>query len=243
MSLLSALGRHRGRLRANEIWKRLDEGNDQEMKHQSLRNAQHLTTSAGSAAEATTAEYILRRAAFGRLKGGLLVATLFGAMLLSGCSSSGGDKDGALGEGGLGGNLSDQNIESEQSRFRDGNIPSASEGGKFPDVHFDYDSSVVQQADYEIVRQNTKALVQDSSLHAEIEGHCDKRGTAEYNLALGEERAKAVAALMVGFGAKPEQLSTISYGEEIPVDPRDSDDAYAKNRRAHFAIYRKSASK
>ncbi len=178
-----------------------------------------------------------------QIKGLVVAAVLAGGLMLSGCSKSSSDKDGALGEGGLGGNLSDQDIGTETGRFQDGNIPSASEGGKFPDVHFDYDSSVVRQDEYEIVKQNTKALVQDSSLHAEIEGHCDKRGTAEYNLALGEERAKAVAALMVSFGAKPEQLSTISYGEEIPVDPRDSDDAYAKNRRAHFAIYRKNASR
>ena len=106
-------------------------------------------------------------------------------------------------------------------------------------MHFDYDSAVVRQEDYSVVQNNAKLLQGDTSLQMELEGHCDKRGTAEYNLALGEERAKAVAALLVSYGARPEQLSTISYGEEIPLDPRDADDAYAKNRRVHVAVYRR----
>ena len=109
-------------------------------------------------------------------------------------------------------------------------------------MHFDYDSAVVRQEDYATVQNNAKMLASDPSLQMELEGHCDKRGTAEYNLALGEERAKAVAAILVNYGARADQLSTISYGEEIPLDPRDADDAYAKNRRVHFAVYRKKAS-
>lgn len=156
------------------------------------------------------------------------------------CSSSSKGKNNGLDENGVG--ISDQDLALDKNRYGTGNIPVASEGGnQFPDVHFDYDSAVVQQADYEIVRSNAKLLSSDPSMQMELEGHCDKRGTAEYNLALGEERAKAVAALLVSFGARADQLSTISYGEEIPLDPRDADDAYAKNRRVHFAVYRKKA--
>ncbi|MCL4139935.1 UNVERIFIED_CONTAM: hypothetical protein GTU68_015996 [Idotea baltica] len=103
---------------------------------------------------------------------------------------------------------------------------------------FEYDSAAVKSEYHELIRQNAAVLQNDQSLHAEIEGHCDKRGTNEYNIALGEERAKAVASLMVSFGTNPTQISTISYGEEIPIDPAEDDAAYSKNRRAHFALYR-----
>ena len=172
----------------------------------------------------------------------LLAATLT-LTTLSACSSSsksknnnGVDEDAST--------LNDQDLSLDSNnkngtRFQGGNIPVATEGGSFPDIFFDYDSAVVRQEDRAIVESNAKLLSGDRSLQMEIEGHCDKRGTAEYNLALGEERAKAVAALMVSFGASADQLSTISYGEEIPLDPADSDAAYAKNRRAHFAVFRK----
>lgn len=156
------------------------------------------------------------------------------------CSSSSKNKDSDL--DGVGG-VSDQDLALDKNRFGSGNIPKAIEGTTFPDIHFDYDSSAIKDEDREIVRSNAKLLAADSSINMEVEGHCDKRGTAEYNLALGEERAKAVAALLVSFGAKSEQLSTISYGEEIPLDPADSESAYAQNRRVHFAAFRKGEKK
>ncbi len=162
-------------------------------------------------------------------------------LAVSACSSSSKGKNNGLDENAVG--ISDQDLALDKNRYAGGNIPLPSEGGQqFPDVHFDYDSAVVRQEDYEIVRTNAKMLTSDPTLQMELEGHCDKRGTAEYNLALGEERAKAVAAMLVNYGARPEQLSTISYGEEIPLDPRDADDAYGKNRRVHFAVYRKKSS-
>lgn len=161
-------------------------------------------------------------------------------IVAAGCSSSGSTKENGLE---LGTGVTDQTLTTDQARFGEGNIPGAAQGSSaFPDVHFDYDSPTVRQDDYEAVRQSAQSLQADPTLHAELEGHCDKRGTAEYNLALGEERAKAVAALLVSFGVRSEQLSTISYGEEIPVDPGDNESAFAKNRRVHFAVYRKNAS-
>ena len=154
------------------------------------------------------------------------------------CSSSSKNKNNGLDDAS---GISDQDLSVDKNRYAGGSIPLASEGQQFPDVHFDYDSAVVRQDDYETVRSNAKLMAGDANLQMEVEGHCDKRGTAEYNLALGEERAKAVAAMLVNYGARAEQLSTISYGEEIPLDPRDSDDAYAKNRRVHFAVFRKKA--
>ncbi len=151
---------------------------------------------------------------------------------LTACPSSKGKGDGE------GGSISDQDLALEQSRYGEGNIPEARSGGIFDDVYFDYDSSAVKQNFYDAIKKNASVVAADKTLHLEVEGHCDKRGTNEYNLALGEERAKAVAALLVNYGISPSQVSTISYGEEIPVDPTDSEDAFAKNRRAHFALYR-----
>jgi len=69
-----------------------------------------------------------------------------------------------------------------------------------------------------------------------IEGHCDERGTAEYNLALGERRAIAVRAYLVSLGIAADRLRTVSYGKEFPFDPGHDEAAFAKNRRAHFVI-------
>ncbi|MBP9838751.1 MAG: OmpA family protein [Proteobacteria bacterium] len=170
----------------------------------------------------------------------ILKTTLTAFLLFNiSCSSSSKNKtDGVDGASGL--SDEDLTLGNNGGRFAEGsNIPTAIEGTTFPDVHFDYDSSTVKSEEIDIIKNNAKMLAGDPTIRMELEGHCDKRGTAEYNLALGEERAKAVAAMMVNYGAKPEQLSTISYGEEIPLDPATSDKAYAKNRRVHFAAFRK----
>ncbi len=187
-------------------------------------------------------------AAFSNLSARSLIKPLLGSALLllslsglSACSAtSGGDSDpnGAMGGAGGAGSFSDSDLEMGANRFADGNIPTAKEGGFFDDIFFTYDSAVVPPEYGEQIRQNAKVLSADPSLRAEVEGHCDKRGTNDYNLALGEERARAVAALLVSYGVSPNQLTTISYGEEIPLDPGDSDAAFAKNRRVHFALYR-----
>jgi peptidoglycan-associated lipoprotein len=68
-----------------------------------------------------------------------------------------------------------------------------------------------------------------------VEGHCDERGTAEYNLALGERRANAAAKFLVDMGIDAKRIKSISYGEELPLDPGHNEDAWARNRRAHFS--------
>ena len=164
----------------------------------------------------------------------LLLSLSLLALLFSACSAtSGGGTDGDEV-----GRFSDADLAGGEARFADGNIPVASENGLFQDIRFGYDSSVIPREYYEALRNDAKMIQADSTLRVEVEGHCDKRGTNEYNLALGEERAKAVAALLVSFGVNPDQLTTISYGEEIPIDPANDEAAYAKNRRVHFAMYR-----
>jgi peptidoglycan-associated lipoprotein len=101
---------------------------------------------------------------------------------------------------------------------------------------FDYDSSELSSEAQRVLNENASLLKQYGSWTVTIEGHCDERGTAEYNLALGERRAIAAHAYLVSLGIPADRLRTVSYGKEFPFDPGHDDSAYAKNRRAHFVI-------
>jgi len=104
------------------------------------------------------------------------------------------------------------------------------------DVNFAFDSAELDDLAKEILVNNAKWLKDHPEFKVQIEGHCDERGTEEYNLALGERRAKAVRDYLVSLGISPSRMSIISYGESMPLDPGHNESAWAKNRRAHFAI-------
>ncbi len=87
-----------------------------------------------------------------------------------------------------------------------------------------------------IAQSNAELLKKYPTWVVTLEGHCDERGTAEYNLALGERRAVAVKTYLVSLGIPPDRIRTVSYGKEFPFDPGHNEDAWAKNRRAHFVI-------
>jgi peptidoglycan-associated lipoprotein len=103
-------------------------------------------------------------------------------------------------------------------------------------VFFDFDSSEVSAAGQAVLDANADVLKRYPGWVVTIEGHCDERGTAEYNLALGERRAIAARNYLVTLGVPATRLRTVSYGEEFPFDPGHGDQAYARNRRAHFVI-------
>jgi len=103
-------------------------------------------------------------------------------------------------------------------------------------LFFDFDSSEVSGPGQAVLSANAEILKRYPSWVVTIEGHCDERGTAEYNLALGERRAVAARNYLVTLGVAASRLRTVSYGEEFPFDPARSDQAYARNRRAHFVI-------
>jgi len=103
-------------------------------------------------------------------------------------------------------------------------------------VFFAYDSSDITPDGKGILDSNAVALKKYPSWTITIEGHSDERGTAEYNLALGERRAVAARAYLVSLGIPAERLRTVSYGKEFPFDPGHDEAAYEKNRRAHFVI-------
>jgi len=107
------------------------------------------------------------------------------------------------------------------------------------DIHFDFDKYDIRPMDAEILKENAALLMKHPRVKVQIEGHCDERGTNEYNLALGERRANAAKKYLMSLGIPMDQISTISYGEEYPVDPGHHEEAWAKNRRGHFIILSK----
>ncbi len=104
-------------------------------------------------------------------------------------------------------------------------------------IHFDFDRYDLKLQARSILDEVGAWLLKNKDFNAIVEGHCDERGTAEYNLALGERRATAARDYLVKLGVDADRLSTLSYGEENPVDPRSNEEAWAKNRRAEFNIY------
>lgn len=108
-----------------------------------------------------------------------------------------------------------------------GNIP-----GLFS-INFEYDRATLSADAKEKLAKNAEWMKTNSS-NLQIEGHCDSRGSIEYNLTLGERRANSVKTYLVGLGIKAERLSILSYGEEKPLDGSDSEVAHATNRRANF---------
>ncbi len=101
---------------------------------------------------------------------------------------------------------------------------------------FDYDSAELTADARAALDADADALKRYPSWVVTIEGHCDDRGTAEYNLALGERRAVAAQSYLVSLGVSSARLRTVSYGKEFPFDPGSNEAAWAKNRRAHFVI-------
>ena len=99
-------------------------------------------------------------------------------------------------------------------------------------VFFGYDSSDLDSDALELLQDQVAWLKQNSDVSVTIEGHCDERGTREYNLALGEKRAQAVKNYLIGLGINPDRVSTISYGKERPAVVGSNDGAWSQNRRS-----------
>jgi peptidoglycan-associated lipoprotein len=102
------------------------------------------------------------------------------------------------------------------------------------DIHFDFDKYDLRAGDRQILTDHGKWLADNANVKVTIEGHCDERGTVEYNLALGEKRARAARDFLVSYGVSQDRLDITSYGKERPEDPRHTEEAWAVNRRCHF---------
>jgi len=103
-------------------------------------------------------------------------------------------------------------------------------------VYFEFDRSGLTTEARQTLAQNASQLLEHPDKLVRIEGHCDERGTVEYNLALGERRALAVRDYLINFGIAANRLSVLSYGKERPVDNRSTEQAWARNRRAEFVL-------
>jgi peptidoglycan-associated lipoprotein len=110
------------------------------------------------------------------------------------------------------------------------------ESSLLKDIHFDFDRYDIRPIDAANLKENAALLNKFTNVKIQIEGHCDERGTVEYNLALGERRATSAKNYLVSLGVASVRISTISYGEEKPLDPSHNEEAWAKNRRAHTLV-------
>jgi peptidoglycan-associated lipoprotein len=138
-----------------------------------------------------------------------------------------GGEDGDLrGEGGLPGSSLDAGREGR-------NLP---EDGLLKDIHFGYDSAEIESTERDRLAMNVDWLKSNPRAKVELEGHCDSRGTIEYNLGLGAKRAKSVKDYLVSQGISADRLSTISYGKELPLCQDESEACWARNRRVHGVV-------
>ncbi len=103
-------------------------------------------------------------------------------------------------------------------------------------IYFDFDASGLSSTSRTTLTKNAELLKKDSTANVRIEGNCDERGSDEYNLALGERRAKAAAKYLITLGVAKSRIATISYGKEKPADPGHNEAAWAKNRRDEFVL-------
>ena len=112
------------------------------------------------------------------------------------------------------------------------------EGGPLEDIHFEYDSANLTDQARSVLEKHALWLQNHRPAKVLVEGHCDERGTVEYNLALGEKRARAARDYLASLGVSTDRLRTVSYGKERPLDAASNEAAWAANRRDHFAVSR-----
>ncbi len=110
------------------------------------------------------------------------------------------------------------------------------EGDLFKDIYFDFDQYDIRADAKPVLQEVSSYLLKNTTAKILVEGHCDDRGTNEYNLALGDRRAKAVSDYLVALGIASGRIETLSFGEEKPVCTEQTEDCWAKNRRAHFVV-------
>jgi peptidoglycan-associated lipoprotein len=130
-------------------------------------------------------------------------------------------------------------VEDEYSKLKKMSVDEIDRLKLLADVHFDFDKADIRDADKAALGKNADVLKKFDFLKIAVEGHCDERGSVEYNLALGERRAKAAMDYLVGLGVPADRLRTVSYGKEVPLCSEHTEDCWARNRRAHFTVAEK----
>jgi peptidoglycan-associated lipoprotein len=124
----------------------------------------------------------------------------------------------------------------EYERLRAMSAEEIEKSGLLGEVFFDFDRSEIRDTDRATLTKNADALKRFDFLRVTVEGHCDERGTVEYNLALGERRARSAYDYLVSLGVPADRLKTVSYGKEVPVCQASTEECWQKNRRDHFTV-------
>lgn len=161
---------------------------------------------------------------------GLVLVMLVASVGCSARSGTAGKRGGVEDSEGIG----DEGLAGEPSIDQFERSGSVAPGGIYTDVVFAFDSDQLDAAAERAVAHNAEVLSADPSRRVEIEGHCDERGASEYNLALGARRARAVRDALVGMGIGSDRLSTVSYGEELPLCKESNESCWSQNRRVHL---------
>jgi peptidoglycan-associated lipoprotein len=131
----------------------------------------------------------------------------------------------------------------EYSRIKAMDLDAINRLGLLQDIHFDYNKADIRAADRATLERDAEQLRKYDFLRVTVEGHCDERGTVEYNLALGDRRARAVHDYLVSLGVPAERLKTISYGKEAPICQEKTEECWARNRRARLNVTGKAGSR
>jgi peptidoglycan-associated lipoprotein len=167
------------------------------------------------------------------------MAAIICAIAMAGCSSKKSAGQGAGGTGANGSQLGQEGVGgaggSSLSKYQQGTLGNG-EQGPLSDIHFDYNDFTVRPQDSEILHGNADWLQKHPNRRVQIEGHCDDRGSEEYNIALGAKRAQAAKDYLQTLGVAGDRLSTISYGKELPLCTDHTEECWQQNRRAHFAL-------
>lgn len=167
----------------------------------------------------------------------VLAAFLVAACLLTACAENETTDDAFITPSGEGGVPLDDDLTKGASDVSlagagDPGIPA----GDLAPIYFPFDSSVITSEAIKTLKGNARWLKDNANVKIQVEGHCDERGTVEYNLALGERRATAARKYLIKLGVGKDRMSILSLGEERPADPGHSESAWAKNRRAEMIV-------
>lgn len=131
----------------------------------------------------------------------------------------------------------------EYARLRQASVDEIERMGLLEEIHFDFDRADIRDGDRAVLTKDADVLKRFDFLKITVEGHCDERGTVEYNLALGDRRARAAYDYLVALGVPAERMKVVSYGKEVPICRESSEDCWQRNRRAHFTVTGKTAAR
>lgn len=160
-----------------------------------------------------------------------VLAVSIGTLAISGCSTKQ-DDAGSPRAGGTG--IGEEGLAGSSSINQWEETGTVAAGGVFRDVRFGFDSDGLGPGAREAISHNATILRADAARRVEIEGHCDERGSSEYNLALGARRARSVRDALIAEGIGSDRLTTVSYGEELPLCKDSNEQCWSINRRAHL---------